>query len=179
MKIPRAVAIVAIALVCAVMSGCGGQPQPVTSTPLFSSEDEAFAAAEETYRSYVDALNQVDLSDPETFEEVYAWTTGDANAGERKSLSKMHADGWTVSGETAITRFQGQSIANDTAAVVALACTDVSAVTVNDGEGKSVVAHDRPTSYTVEISFVSDDQSDTGLKISASNAIETNSCSIS
>ncbi len=56
---------------------------------MFASEEEAFAAAEETYRAYVDALNQVDLSDPETFEAVYAWTTGDANADERKDA---HSD---------------------------------------------------------------------------------------
>ena len=68
--------------------------------PLFTSEADAFAAAEETYRAYVDALNQVDLSDPETFEDVYAWTTGDANADARETFSQMHADGWTVQGDT-------------------------------------------------------------------------------
>ncbi len=73
-------------LLLGVLTGCGaaGEPRASTPAPLFSSEAEAFAAAEATYRAYVDALNQVDLSDPETFEAVYAWTTGDANATDRE-----------------------------------------------------------------------------------------------
>src|SRR6188768_3952981 len=86
-------------------TGCFAPPDP-EPTPLFSSEEEAFAAAEATYRAYVDALNQVDLSDPETFEEVYAWTTGEANAGARKSFSQMHADGWIVGGESQVTKVE-------------------------------------------------------------------------
>ncbi len=90
----------AAVLACVMMTttGCFAQPDP-EPTPLFSSEEEAFAAAEETYRAYVDALNQVDLSDPETFEEVYAWTTGELNASDRKGLSD-HADGGIVGGDS-------------------------------------------------------------------------------
>ena len=77
-------------------------PEPAEPTPAFTSEAEAFAAAEETYRAYVDALNAVDLSDPETFEDVYAWTTGDANAGDRETFSQMHADGGPSRGQLSI-----------------------------------------------------------------------------
>ncbi len=77
-----------LALVIAVATGCRPEPEPSPSGPAFATEAEAFAAAEETYRAYVDALNQVDLSDPETFEAVYAWTTGDANANERRTLTQ-------------------------------------------------------------------------------------------
>ena len=78
----------------------------VTSGPAFATEEEAFAAAEETYREYVDALNQVDLSDPETFEAVYAWTTGDANAKERERSSQPGCTptGLAVLGSTAVAR---------------------------------------------------------------------------
>ncbi len=78
---------VALAMVVPLATGCQPDPAPSPTGPAFATEEEAFAAAEETYRAYVDALNQVDLSDPETFEAVYAWTTGDANASERKTLS--------------------------------------------------------------------------------------------
>ncbi len=85
----------------AVLAACAPAPAPSpTTSPTFSSEAEAFAAAEATYRAYVDALNAVDLADPRTFEPVYAWTTGPANAEARRSFSQMHADGWVVSGET-------------------------------------------------------------------------------
>src|SRR5688500_5990965 len=69
----RSVALAAPALVTGLLAGCAGDPEPAETTHGFASEEEAFAAAEETYRAYVDALNQVDLSDPETFEPVLAW----------------------------------------------------------------------------------------------------------
>ena len=84
---------IALALAVCVMTGCQPEPEPSPSAPAFATEEEAFAAAEETYREYVDALNQVDLSDPETFEAVYAWTTGDANANERK-ITQPDARRW-------------------------------------------------------------------------------------
>ena len=61
------------ALLMLTLAGCT-TPEPTDPTPTptsaFASEEEAFAAAEATYRAYVDALNEVDLSDPETFEPV-------------------------------------------------------------------------------------------------------------
>ncbi len=88
-----------LAIVAGLATGCRPEPAPSPTAPVFSSEEEAFAAAEQTYRAYVDALNEVDLSDPATFEAVYAWTTGDANAqGSEDASVEMHADGWTVSG---------------------------------------------------------------------------------
>lgn len=162
---PRAVAIVAIALLCAVMSGCGGQPQPVASTPLFSSEEAAFAAAEETYRSYVDALNQVDLSDPETFEEVYAWTTGELNAEDRKNFSQMHADSWTVSGQSEVIVVLPRTLGGDPPQVDLAVCVDVGAVQVVDASGASVVSPNRPGVQSTLVSLAQS-QSPTGWLIS-------------
>ena len=124
---------------------CVPQPDPTpTPTPTgFASEAEAFAAAEETYRAYVDALNQVDLSDPDTFEAVYAWTTGEANAAARESFSQMHADGWTVGGQSTPTVVEGRSSADDADAVEVAVCVDVSEVTLVDPSNESVVAPDR------------------------------------
>ena len=117
-----------LALVTGMATGCFAQPEP-EETPPFASEEEAFAAAEETYRAYVDALNQVDLSDPETFEDVYAWTTGDANAGARESFSQMHADGWVVSGAIGSHTIEPESLSKADRNVVQLAvCLDVSGV---------------------------------------------------
>ena len=96
-----AAAALALAVVLGMTTGCQPEPTPSPSGPVFANEEEAFAAAEETYRAYVDALNQVDLSDPQTFEAVYAWTTGEANASEREGcLSQMSRGRWTVSGQS-------------------------------------------------------------------------------
>jgi len=146
-------------------TGCFAQPDPEPA-PLFSSEEEAFAAAEETYRAYVDALNQVDLSDPETFEEVYAWTTGDANAGERKSLSGMHADGWVVSGKTTVESVSPGSIDDEIDPTIVIhACINVGLVEVYDATGISQVAEDRPDTQSQTVSLTGAAESPTGLLI--------------
>lgn len=168
----------AAALLVAALAGCSPTPEPAPEpTSGFASEEEAFAAAEETYRSYVEALNQVDLSDPETFEDVYAWTTGEANAGERRALSQMHADGWEVDGETLTVDFVGKSFnAKVPTAVVATVCSNVEAVRVTDAQGASMVPADRPDTYELEVSFLGAPESPTGLLIEASNAVEETNC---
>ncbi|WP_241245873.1 hypothetical protein [Microbacterium sp. 4R-513] len=172
---PRLVTSVsALALVAAMTTGCLPQPSP-EPTPAFASEEEAFAAAEATYRAYVDALNEVDLSDPETFEGVYAWTTGDANANERQTLSQMHADGWTVTGTTKIDLFDGREFDAKSSHVVAIVCSNVAEIEVVDSTGASMVGADRPDVYALEVRLVPSGTS-TGLSIERSNAIEDKAC---
>lgn len=166
--LPRFVAATIAVALAVGLAACQPEPEPSPTGPVFASEEEAFAAAEETYRAYVDALNQVDLSDPETFEAVYAWTTGDANAGEKKSLTGMHADGWSVRGETRITSFEPveYSTAEDPV-VLAETCTDVSEVQVLDASGTSVVAPDRPTQQATRVQFTQAEGSPTQLQIAS------------
>lgn len=172
-----AAAAVALALVVGMTTGCQPEPTPSPSGPVFANEDEAFAAAEETYRAYVDALNQVDLSDPETFEAVYAWTTGEANANERKTLTQMHADGWQVSGSTAISGFHGQTAELKTpAGVEAIVCSDVTKVSVIDANGQSMVSDERPDVYALSVEFIESGTTPTGLAVAASNAVKDKSC---
>lgn len=164
----------AAGLVLGALTGCTPPPAP-EPTPTFAGEEEAFAAAEATYRAYVDALNAVDLSDPETFEDVYAWTTGDANAEERRSLTQMHADGWRVSGSSTMSEFFGDKVSVG-GSVTAVVCSDVSGVAVVDSDGESMVSPDRPAVYALSVVFESSRATDTGLVISASSAIEDERC---
>ena len=162
-----AAAALALVLVVGLATGCQPEPEPTPSGPLFATEEEAFAAAEETYRAYVDALNQVDLSDPETFEAVYDWTTGEANAGEKKSLTRMHADGWSVQGETIVTEVAPMEFRIEGNPTVTLdTCTDVSRVEVTDDTGASVVSPDRPVRQASKVSVVEDADSPTNMLIS-------------
>ncbi|QEW02865.1 hypothetical protein [Microbacterium lushaniae] len=149
-RVARALAVLAV--VAAAATGCVGSPEPQETTPTPLTDEQAFAAAEETYRAYVDALNQVDLSDPATFEPVYALTTGDANASARESFTQMHADGWTVTGESVVTLVEPAVRTTDVASVDV--CVDVSAVSLTDSAGQSVVSAERPDiqALTVEVS---------------------------
>jgi hypothetical protein len=152
------------------LAGCT-TPEPTDPTPTptsaFASEEEAFAAAEATYRAYVDALNQVDLSDPETFEPVYALTTGEANAEARQTFSQMHADGWSVGGISRPTAIRPRLAGGENLDRVEVAvCLDVSDVTLVDSGGTSMVTEDRPEVQSMLVTLVADQGVKTEMLIS-------------
>lgn len=132
------------------VSGCTmPSPEPTPSPTGFASEAEAFAAAEATYRAYIDALNQVDLSDPATFEPVYELTAGELNALDRKTFSQMHADDWIKHGEAVVTQAQHVDW-SDPIAIIRV-CYDVSQVALNSADGTSVVSPTRPDVQSLDI----------------------------
>lgn len=148
------VAIVAIAVAGSIV-GCTPQsapsPSPSTSATAFSSDAEAFAAAEATYRAYVDALNKVDLAKPETFNSVYEWLGGTALEQERKSLTDLHDRGWVVSGESRVVFIEGRTVSS--ALVTATACLDVSSIKLENSDGVSQVQNGRPSAYALQLGF--------------------------
>lgn len=154
-----ATAVLAVATLVAV-SGCSvsAEPSPSpTPTAAFSSEEEAFAAAEEVYRAYIDALNQVRFADPNTFDAVYALLSGDASSSTREAFSEFHAEGVTSSGMTAYQDFSGQSFDSDAHSLTAQACLDVSDVEVIARDGTSLVADSRPDLQAMRITFKFED----------------------
>lgn len=167
MKARLAAFALSLVLATTVATGCSPSPEPTHSepTPVFTSEADAFAAAEATYRAYVDALNQVDLSDPETFEDVYAWTTGELNASDRRGLSEYHANGVSVTGISVPTLIEPTSAELDEERVILAVCLDVSAIDVSDAGGESLVDPGRTDMQVLEISLVGADYSPTTLLI--------------
>lgn len=168
--------IAALLSAALLVGGCDGTPGPVKSTSLFATEDEAFAAAEATYRAYVDAGNGIDLSDPRTFEKALALTTGEANRNERKALTQMAADGWSVSGTTELLWFRGEEWTFSADRVSARACIDVSTVDVRDASGESQVKPDRRDQYAVDLVLLGSESAAHSLKIGAIEAIEDAKC---
>ena len=68
----RIASIAAAAAVVVMLSGCVAEPAPSpTPTSPFASEEEAFAAAEDTTRAYVDANNGVKDFDVWSFYAEY------------------------------------------------------------------------------------------------------------
>ncbi|GAA3623758.1 hypothetical protein GCM10022200_02500 [Microbacterium awajiense] len=168
---------VALAIAGGLLTGCVPDTEPEPTAP-FTTEAEAFAAAEATYRAYVDALNRVDLSDPETFEDVYAWTTGDANSAERQSLSGMHAEGWNVQGSsTLMSTVPVSAELSNPARVTIVGCLDVTDVRLVDEHGESVVSPDRPPVQTVLVVAIQDSSTPTGLIIDSLDGREASECS--
>lgn len=138
-----------------MLAGCTPEPAPTpTPTAAFTSEEEAFAAAEEVYRAYVSASNNVHLDDPSTFEPLFALSSGDFETSDRETLSELHAENYTLVGTVAISRFKGVESAPPFDTVVALVCVDVSASDIIDGSGHSVVPTDRPDMNPLHVTFV-------------------------
>lgn len=136
----RSAVLVATVTLAVALSACtpAAAPTPTPSPTGFASKEEAFAAAEATYRAYVDALNKVDLSDPATFEPVYALLDGAADEASRKSFSQMHADGWKVSGRSTVELTEPVQVSDVSGQVEIAVCVNVSAVKLVDKNGVSL-----------------------------------------
>ncbi len=159
-----------LALAAATLSACTPEPEP-TPTAAFASEEEAFAAAEGVYRAYIENFNSVDLEDPQTFEVLNQYTTGDYQADERTQLSEMYAGEYTRSGDLLIESFIGTEMSDER--VKARTCENVSGVVLLDATGQSVVSPDRPVRYALDVTFT---KVDGELRIAETVAVQDDAC---
>lgn len=171
----RAVGVLSTGLLAfGMLAACAPAPEPEpTETALFSSDEEAFAAAEETYQAYTDALNDVDTSDPNTFESVYQYSSGSFESADKENLSWMHAENLTLGGETRIIEFNGTQASSDRTDLQARVCIDVSKVTLTNAAGESQVNPTRPDTYALDLTFKANDER---LLIDSAQTPEDQSC---
>lgn len=154
-------------LTLGALAACTPDPEPKpTKTALFATDEEAFAAAEATYRAYTDALNRTDISDAATFEHVYDWNTGTALASEKEALSLYHAENLTRIGESSFDSFTPLS-ASDQKIVVHL-CIDVSAVELIRSDGTSALTEGRLPRVARKVTFTTS-MTPTGLSIASNH----------
>ncbi len=166
--IRRITVAASLALAAAVMGGCAGpaSPPPPEPATLFASDEEAFAAAEATYRAYEDAGNAVDLADPDTFEGLFALTTGEFTGVERRGLSQLHADGLTKTGETRVVYVALHRVSLAYDAIELSACRDYSNLEITDSVGESVVNADRADLQPITVFLESSPLNGTGWLVS-------------
>lgn len=142
-----------MAMIAVMLTGCAPTPTPTpTPTAPFASEEEAFAAAEETYRAYTDATNRTDLDDPKTFAPVYDWLVGEALTAAIENYGEFHAAKITRTGASTFDTFDPTKY-SPTRITVRL-CLDVSNVELFDATGASAVPVDRPPRRPIEVEFV-------------------------
>ncbi|AQY02212.1 MULTISPECIES: hypothetical protein [Microbacterium] len=164
-----------IATALGQLLGCAPGPAPVpTPTPAFSSEEEAFAAAEEVYRAYNDALNQSRIA-TDTPPNPRIYLTGPALESDLEATRYLQAQGLEVIGEGTVAGFDGTAAALNSGEVEVTAnvCLDVSHTQVVDANGGDVTPQGRPTRLPLNVAFVG---SDGALLISSSNLIESDAC---
>lgn len=165
---------IALLLSIGTVTACSPEPTPTPTPTGFASEEEAFAAAEETYRAYVAALNEVDLSDPATFEPVYANLTGEARDSSKRELTGYHADGLRKIGPTRLIAFYGDSLDANEGRLSGEVCLDVTQVQLENSEGRSVVPSDRNNFPLLEVEFTVDGARQ--VLITSSNLVSDQPC---
>ena len=147
------------------ISGCFGDTPSYnpaaepTTAPLFASDEEALAAAEEAYRDYYAVSDQI-LNEggiePERLLEV---ATQEVFEFESESFATFRDSGYRSTGETKLDSLALQSYdanAKEPESIVVIyACVDVSNVDVLNAEGDSVVNQNGSARLPFEAFFTS------------------------
>lgn len=154
----RRASVGVVALLLVGLTGCTGSPAPEpTPTPTgFASEEEAFAAAEETYRAYVEAINARNAGDESA--DPLRFLTGEIRQTEEELYRQSDEAGLRVKGELKITSLERGSVSllAGAAAVNLHACMDSSNWKLINADGEDVTLDDVPNQYltTVEMTTV-------------------------
>ncbi|WP_433584466.1 hypothetical protein [Microbacterium hydrocarbonoxydans] len=138
--------ISALVLTVGFLSGCTPEPDPTpTPTAAFASEEEAFAAAEEVYRAYNEALNSQRAGAVEDEEDPQDFLLGTALEGYLDGKEYLRSVDRSLSGATEIVAFVGEEarLDDDRSEVTATVCLDVSGIRVLDGSGADVTPASR------------------------------------
>jgi len=163
-----------LAMAGAALSACSptAEPSP-TPTAAFASEEEAFAAAEETYRAYNDAVNQKrdgdENADPQSF------LTGLALENDIEAIQLLKSEGVHVAGHGELIAFNPEqaNVHSMSAKVIATICLDVEATRVLNDRNEDVTPQNRPLVVGLEVEFVGTQD---GLMISDSNENPVDQC---
>lgn len=142
--------VAAAVFTVALVAGCTPQPEPDASQQPFATEEEAFAAAEETYRNYVDALN-ARRADPTASPNPQVFLTGQALEADIRSQQELDQRGIRIEGPTEIVSLVGTSTDLGDGSAQLLVCLDSSSTRVVDSAGRDVTPPDRAELAALDI----------------------------
>ena len=134
-------------LIVAALTACTPDPTPTPSPTGFASDEEAFAAAEDTYRAYIDALNRRREDNSATDPNQYL--TGEALQDSIEGTRNLEAAGVHIEGPAQITAVRHIK-ASDADAVIGV-CLSSADTRVIDSGGNDVTPTDRPDTTSLEI----------------------------
>lgn len=144
----------ALVVAALALAGCAPEPSPTPSpTAAFASEEEAFAAAEEVYRAYIEASNN-EQSDASA-NESNKYLTGDLLESEIEAARDLEARGIHIEGPTVILSFKGISadFASAVPTIRAHACLDISDARAIAADGTDVTSPGRSDIYGVNVTM--------------------------
>lgn len=148
-------AAVLLAASVVALTGClGSAPEPSpTPTAVFSSEEEAFAAAEETYRAYSAASN-ARRSDPTSSPDPLDFLISDALESALDARRQLEEAGVRAIGDTLIERIDPVAVDPARGEVEMDVCLNSANVRVVDEAGVDVTPSTRPDQALVRVSLV-------------------------
>jgi hypothetical protein len=170
----RSAAVTLVLVAALAATGCtpeapraNEKPTP-TSTPLFASDEEALAAAEEAYAAYLAVTDQIFADGGKNPERLLDVATQDLFDAQLEGYEDAAASGWTGIGRTKLDTVSLQSYdpLSTTDTVRIYACVDVSDVDVVDASGVSVVSPARPDRSPFEVALDVDGRSNMQLIVS-------------
>lgn len=138
-----------------MLSGCVAPvPEPTpTSTAVFASEDEAFAAAEETYRAYVDAEN-ARKNDPRSVPDPQSFLVGEALEADIQTRREFDEVGVHIVGTSVVVNIDRQSADPSAGEVVLGVCVDTSQTRVINEADEDVTRADRDEMVATDVTLV-------------------------
>ena len=153
---------IATLIACSVAGCLPLDPAPLptiapTGTPLFSSDEEALAAAAEAYGAYLAVSDQIAQEGGANPDRLAAVVGPELAAIEKAGYSELQNAGLRTVGSTnffgaTLQRFDTESPDGRDVVAVYL-CSDVSGVDVLDAAGNSVVSPNRPALTPFEVAF--------------------------
>lgn len=145
------------------LAGCvGGEPLPTlpptpTATPLFASEEEALAAAEDAYEAYLEMSNLISSEGGADPERIATVAVDEIYASSLEGFETLRQNEWRSDGESVLASIDLQFADLDANSgediVAAYVCVDYSRVDVLDRDGASVVSPERPDVQAFEVFF--------------------------
>ena len=148
------------AFVALMLGGCAPAPPPRPSvTPAFASEAEAFAAAEEVYRAYLDAAAARAADSPVADPQSYL--SGVALSGDIDAQRVLAEAGLKIVGASQVIDFTGVRAKTDSAValVVADICVDLRDSRVVNQRGVDVTPSDRADTSLLRVEFAGSESS--------------------
>jgi hypothetical protein len=131
-----------------------------SQSPVFASEEEALAAAEDAYRQYLEIADQIAADGGQDPTRIESYASGDLAESALEGFGQLREKHWHTVGSTVLNAFVEQTVdLVGSPIVIAYVCVDVSGVDVLDEGGSSVVSADRPDQQAFEVTFEAIDHS--------------------
>ncbi len=147
----RAGAMLGALAIALLASGCTPEPTPTPSPTGFASEEEAFAAAEATYRAYVDAVN-ARRADPTSAMDPQGFLTGVALEADIDGQRTFVAEGLSLQGDSIVSAVAPSDWSLASSSI--LVCINVSQTRLVNRDGVDVTPYDRADKLGLEATVI-------------------------